>query len=62
MIMFFAVSLYNESVVISNLQCFYKIHVKYKVSQIKYILWHDNHMWYLKGSSDAHFPQVDMIL
>ncbi len=51
--MSFAVFLYNESVIISNLQTFfYYIHVKYKFSYIKNILRHDTHLCYLSKKTD----------
>ncbi len=50
--MFFALLQYNENVMIStltynvfihiNFQCW--IHIKYKVSLIKNVLWHDTHI------------------
>ncbi len=47
----FALSLYNESVMISSLTCNVfihinfqcQIHIKYKVSHIKNMLWRDSH-------------------
>ncbi len=46
--MFFALFLYNESVMISSLTYnVFNIHIKYKVSRIKDMLWHDTHICYL---------------
>ncbi len=45
--MFFALFLYNESVMISSLTYnVFNIHIKYKVSRIKNrpMLWHDTHI------------------
>ncbi len=39
--MFFALFLYNEIVMISSLTYVFNIHIKFKVSRIKKMLWHD---------------------
>ncbi len=52
--MFFALFLYNESVMISRLiynvimHIIFKVNLtlKVKVSHIKNVLWHDTHIWY----------------
>ncbi len=45
---FFALFLQWKCYRLINLQYFYKINIKYKVSRIKSILWYEIHIWYLR--------------